>query len=516
MSLRANTFTHRASAALMVEHVSGFGLRLLLLVIALVGVPWMVSLAHLPGLAAYAVPAAAALILAVAYTWFPAEGLFAFALYVAFYDSIALHLGPRIRQVDELGLLVLFPLALMRVWREWRSWVWWPRDAALGGVVGIGLVSSLIAGVPIGTWAPALALLLKPMGFLYIVTWTPFRVSQIRSMLVIGVGIGVTVSLLGFVELISPVAFQHFFGLNEYLRFRNESAVVKSLFVHPGLFGFFTAFFALWAYAYYLTTRHWRWLVAALILSVGPFLSARRRAILAMGAGLLTAFGEQFRILRDKVVLLRTWVPVALGAGVLVVFFMPGLFGLYEMTVNRYVDSSWPSPVAGSNTRAAQAHIAEDTQARVALYVGSVEIARDYFPLGGGLGRYGTWMSRVNYSPLYREYGLSHVRGLRPRASAAATDTFWPAVLGELGVAGLLAYITFLGALGVLLWREAKRSDGPVMRIIRLAAGMVLVQAIAESFASPMFNSPPRVYLTFLAVGIVVSIAWRRRAVERE
>jgi hypothetical protein len=38
------------------------------------------------------------------------------------------------------------------------------------------------------------------------------------------------------------------------------------------------------------------------------------------------------------------------------------------------------------------------------------------------------------------------------------------------------------------------------------------VQALIESLASPMFHSPPRVYLLYLAVGVVMSLAWRRRA----
>ena len=41
---------------------------------------------------------------------------------------------------------------------------------------------------------------------------------------------------------------------------------------------------------------------------------------------------------------------------------------------------------------------------------------------------------------------------------------------------------------------------------------MVFAQAILESAASSMFYSPPRVYLVYLVVGIVASVAWRRRA----
>jgi hypothetical protein len=154
--------------------------------------------------------------------------------------------------------------------------------------------------------------------------------------------------------------------------------------------------------------------------------------------------------------------------------------------------------------------------ARVALYVGSVEIAADRLPLGAGLGRYASWMSRVEYSPLYEEYGLSDIDGLGPENPVYATDTFWPQILGEFGVIGLAAYVAFLAALGYRLWRESGRPDGGAIRILRLGAGMVFAQALVESAANAMFHSPPRVYLLFLAVGVVSSIAWRSPATSRD
>ena len=78
-------------------------------------------------------------------------------------------------------------------------------------------------------------------------------------------------------------------------------------------------------------------------------------------------------------------------------------------------------------------------QPRVALYAGSVAIARDEFPLGVGMGRYGSQMSREEYSPVYQRYQLHRVFGLREHRPIAVTDTFWPMVLGETGVIGFVA-----------------------------------------------------------------------------
>jgi hypothetical protein len=194
-----------------------------------------------------------------------------------------------------------------------------------------------------------------------------------------------------------------------------------------------------------------------------------------------------------------------------VLLFLPGLVGLYELTVERYVNSAWPSSEPTSSGSPAPAGEENNPRARIALYVGSVRIAVDDAPLGGGLGRYGSWMSRQDYSPLYEEYGLSDIRGLRPRNPSAATDTFWPQILGEMGVVALVAYAGFLLTLGYRLWREAARDDGPLLATLRLGAGMVFAQALVESLASSMYHSPPRVDLLYLVVGAVLSIAWRRR-----
>jgi hypothetical protein len=39
---------------------------------------------------------------------------------------------------------------------------------------------------------------------------------------------------------------------------------------------------------------------------------------------------------------------------------------------------------------------------------------------------------------------------------------------------------------------------------------MIFAQALVESAASAMYHSPSRVYLFYLVVGLVASLAWRR------
>lgn len=81
------------------------------------------------------------------------------------------------------------------------------------------------------------------------------------------------------------------------------------------------------------------------------------------------------------------------------------------------------------------------TAARALLTQDSVRIAASFFPLGAGFATFATYMSGAFYSPLYFEYGLDEIWGLWPSNPTFVSDSFWPAVLGQLGVFGLLVVL---------------------------------------------------------------------------
>jgi hypothetical protein len=487
-------------------------LRLSLLLTALFVVSWTIALADFSG--PLYVAGSVAIILVLTYLRYPAEALLGTALFMLFNETYSLYLGMKIGPVDEVAVGLIFLIAGAKAARSWRSWMWLPRDVAVVAILLLGVASSLVAGVPIATWGIGLVLVGKSIAFLYAVMWTRFAAWQIRGAIWAVAAVGAAVLIVGWIELIDARAFREFLGLNHYPSSRSGMPVVKSLFVHPAPYGFFTAFIALFLYAQFVITRQWRWLLFAMAFTTGPMLSARRRAILALLAGLVAGVLESVRRLRRPMAVIREWAPVAVSVVLVLALFTPGLIGLYELTVSRYVTRDFTGPVPGELPPSGDGDL--NPQARIALYRGSVEIAADYFPLGGGLGRYASWMSRENYSPLYEEYGLSTIKGLTPDDPTFATDTFWPQILGEVGAFGLAAYLAFIASLAYILWREARRVDEEMYRLLRLGAGMVFAQALIESLASSMFHSPPRVYLLYLAVGVVLSLAWRRKGATSE
>lgn len=486
---------------------AGFVVRFAAIAIAVVVVAFLVAAVRLPGPLSFAAPAAGALVLAVAYLRRPAEALLTLAVVVLFYGTLAYYSPGPIKQLDEIAMALVGVVAFVRAAPSWRGWMWWPRELALAVLLGVALISTALNDVPVTIWLPALFLAAKAIAFLYVVMWTEVRRWEIAGGMRVVLGIGIAMLVTGFIEMLVPAGFQAVFGLPSFQP-RGGMPVVKSVFVHPAIFGWFTTFVALFLFAAFLTTRRWLWLALGLAFSLGPILSARRRAILSLAAGLGAAFVEMLRTRPDPWTVVRAWWPIAAGVGVLFVAFLPLFAGLYQYTVDRYIpDPPAPSPgVIGDPTLVDSD---ENPQARVALYLGSIDIAVDHLPLGAGLGRYASWMSRVEYSPLYEEYGLSTIPGLRPSNPRYVTDTFWPQILGETGVVGVAAYVAFLGSLAVMLWRQAGRPSDPLIRTVRLGAGMVFTQAVVESFANAMFHSPPRIYLVFLVVGLVASMAWR-------
>jgi hypothetical protein len=86
--------------------------------------------------------------------------------------------------------------------------------------------------------------------------------------------------------------------------------------------------------------------------------------------------------------------------------------------------------------------VAGADKARTLMSLVSVLIAEDHFPFGSGGGTFGSMPSvQYGYSDLYYEYGLNLIFGLGPEAHEFAQDVYWPKILAQSGVIGLLFYI---------------------------------------------------------------------------
>ena len=456
-------------------------------------------------LSGFAQPAAVAAVLVAAFIARPVSGLLALVIFVLGYDTFAVYAGDAVKRTDELAIPTIAVIAFVR-YSPWRGWRWsLLREGGITAFAAAGVVGSLLNEVPITIWAPALVLVLKPIIVFYVAAWIPLDRSAFLASARVVLAVGTVVAILGLIEAVDPGAFQRALGLPQWVRPRGFLPSIKSIFTHPAIHAWLMSMLTIYSFIGYVHLRR-RWLLAlGFLFGVSVFLTARRRAILAMVGTIGLAFAWSVRRLERLPGEFRRWAPVFAATVLMVVAFIPGLTGLYDRTVERYLPGETPAPsdpVVGQPDD-------EDGRtepARIALYMGSLEIAGDHFPLGAGMGRYGSWMSRVEYSPLYAEYGLARIPGLRESNSQYATDTFWPMVAGEFGVFGLVGYAAFLAGIGLPLWVLGRRAGDPVMSVFVVGGLAVLATAVIESFATPMFTSPPRSYVLFAALGGTLAV----------
>lgn len=476
-------------------------LGILALLVAIVAIT---SVALPAGVRGPAAILATATVVLIAYLRAPKPALVAIALFILVYDTLARWFGPAVRNIDEVAVPLLVVLALWRTRPRQRGFVEPMRDGAMAVVVGLAIVASLINAVPANIWLISLLLMLKGVLFLYVVIWHSWDDRDVRQASVAVLAVGAVVLGLGLVEILNGPAFHSLFNMPGDVNARGQLPGVASIFIHPVLFAWFTAFVAIFLFSHYVVLRKWWMLAAALLFSAGTFLSGRRRAIVGLVVALAGGMVAQLRRGVSRRTLVRLWLPVGAVALVLAIVFAPGLRGLYDQTVREWLFA--PPPPSPQEPGPGGIDYVNGNP-RLLLYTTSVQIASEHFPLGVGLGRFGSPMSRVEFSPVYAEYGLDRIYGLTPVYTAYITDTFWPHILGEIGVVGLLAYVVFLAALGWSVWQSTRTVISPYLHAFCLGAWMVFLHALVESLASSMYESPPRIYLAFGAMGIAVALS---------
>lgn len=123
----------------------------------------------------------------------------------------------------------------------------------------------------------------------------------------------------------------------------------------------------------------------------------------------------------------------------------------------------------------------QDDQVRTLLYVVSFYLAKAYFPFGSGLGTFGTDASGMYYSPIYKQYGLNMVWGCSPgdygTNHSFFMDTFYPVIIGELGLVGCILFVMFF----VKRWNEIKGLSPLNKKFFLILMTYVLIENIASS-----------------------------------
>ena len=85
-----------------------------------------------------------------------------------------------------------------------------------------------------------------------------------------------------------------------------------------------------------------------------------------------------------------------------------------------------------------------DYNARQALFQTGIKIMSDRFPIGYGFSTFGSSESAKHYSVIYFIYGIDNVYGISEQYSSFISDSFWPMIMGQFGIIGLISFIMIL------------------------------------------------------------------------
>jgi hypothetical protein len=469
------------------------------LAIAVVGLPLALGVA-VPAGGGWTGLVVALLLLAGGFLVSPVRTIAVFAAVMVGIASITPIAGERLSLLDELFVPIAVALTVARRWRAIPSRMVLVRDAAVAVLVVAAVASSLANGVPAGIWVPGLSLLVKGIAIFYVVRLHDVTAGDVRWTLRLYLVLSVAVLVLGFGQLILLALGGPADGAS-----RGGIPVVSSLFHHPQLFGWMCATAALYLIAHNVLLGR-RWMLAlALLFSVGTILSGRRKSIIALGGGLVAGAAADIGLRLGAGARARRWAASGIGVAVVAVLFLPAFSSLYDLTIRDYVAPIVADP-GGGPAGGIDDEPAAGTPARIALYETAVRIGMDEFPLGVGLGRYASWVSRIEYSEVYQRYGLDTIYGLSPANPMFINDTFWPQILGETGVVGLAAYGVLVAWFGLAMLRLVRRSDlPPATAAVVLGTSMLLVQTLVESLVSTILGSPSQAYVVMLALGGTLS-----------
>lgn len=351
----------------------------------------------------------------------------------------------------------------------------------------LGIFSSIIHSVPIVVFSSQLIIYIKSFLFFYIFMYIPISREILRQYLKVFFWAGVILFLFGLVDLVAPVQFRQFTGNSVALDIKFNITSVKSLLFHPAVFGWFMNFLSLYCFAFFIVFKRRTLLLLGFVFLAGAFLSMRVKSIV----GFMMSLWLGFLIYPYKKG--KKTIAIILSLMMVIIFIFLGsmFFKLFESKYTMYFNADTYAD-----------------SARNMLYLRSIDIASDYFPLGVGFGRYGSWMSSVYYSPVYYHYGLSLIWGMSKDFSNFITDTFWPMIIGETGFLGLVFYIAIFGILLRILFRNVRKRKDPLIQAFFLGTYMVFIESIIESIAAPIYVTPPFSFFIFGVLGI--SMALRR------
>jgi hypothetical protein len=354
-----------------------------------------------------------------------------------------------------------------------------PIDVPVAIFIGVALLSALVSGAPVLLVVHGLRWLLRYLVVYYLVVhldWDENRkrrwITALLAVAAIQAGIGMIQSAVGRPawDLLAADYSKRGWVTDEV---KLDPNYRRGVFATMGSYFALGTYLSLWitiALGLRWSTRSRRWLVAAALLAVGLFLSYSRQATLGlMIAGTALAWLHGRRTLIAIVLLL---VLAYFGAGAYVFLtdaYIPGSNidrPLHERFLGPFTREYWRIDY----TFHGRSYLLFDVGGR---------LLADAPLLGQGPGVFGTQASLTYGSPVYERLKID------PRN---VFDVYWIAVLGQVGLLGVVAFLWMLVAVGRAAIRRARAAPSAFERGLGLGLGAAVVGIVIACFFGPSLS----------------------------
>lgn len=262
---------------------------------------------------------------------------------------------------------------------------------------------------------------------------------------------------------------------------RGDYELILSIFGHAAKFSLLCEFVLIMSLSVFLVSKRkiYKWLSVVSLIFV--LLMLRRKSIIAIViAGTLLIYISAI----DKKVFYNKSLKLVSFALLIIFCFVDEITFLVHDMLERYVliEGVYGGP-------------------RVQLHRTSFDIVTDNFPFGEGLSKFGSWMSRINYSDTYYKYDIDGLWGLSEFNHTYLTDTFWPMIFGELGIFGGIFYLLATCSFFYKLFKFRKKYNEMTqeLKVLYLSSIGFYCIIFIGSLISPMFSKTPHaLILSFL------------------
>ncbi len=362
-----------------------------------------------------------------------------------------------------------------------RSIVWLPGSGWFAVFVFAGVLGAILYGTPIEIALQGATLLTKCIVIAIAIAQVHWSPADLHRLARAGFALAIFVIVTGIVNLAIPGLWTATFGGSAPQYFGGLPAIIGP-FSQPAAYGRMATILASSILVYQLFVKSsWFGYATAVMLGLLSLLTFRAKALvglLVVGTGLVLRKGNV--------------IVLVIAAG-----FLPAVLALIGPGIAEAVFGDLELYYGG-----------DMLSGRARLTAGGVQIATQHFPLGVGLGRYASATAADYYSPEYTRLGFTHIYGIGvgPEMGQYLNDTQWPALLGETGVLGTIAFIVGAALALRILFSRVSPDEPPIVRWIRLSGVCWFTLIMLDSVAAPAFSSPPSYVFLFAASAIVASI----------